>query len=170
GYWSDWHKAEAVYHALLKTADRNGRLKPDKYLGAGALKADKALDVGLAEIQRDAPPRPLPRIPADGSLYFDRAPNDYFDGGRSLLGLLGLQKGRNVPIGRRAILRQGTTPANTPTAAMQRLYYNLLLLRDWHNGAVPMKDERGKDGKFRPHEETLYWERAGRMAAKLENR
>ena len=50
GCWSDWRKAEAVYHALLKSADRGTAMKPDKYLGAGMLKADRALQVGLKEI------------------------------------------------------------------------------------------------------------------------
>ena len=53
---------------------------------------------------------------------------------------------------------------------MQRLYYNLLLLREWHGGDVPIKDERDRQGNvIRPRHETMYWDRAGRMAAKLGN-
>lgn len=167
GYWSDWHKAEAVYHALLKSADRGGRLRPGKYLGAGMLKADDALNVSLAEIQSAVPPKHSRMPPKDGSLYFEKAPNDYFDGARSVWGLLGLQRGRNVPIASRATLRQGKTPAGTPTLAMQRLYYNLLLLQDWHRGAVPRKDEHKNGKASRPHEETVYWERAGKLAAEV---
>ncbi len=168
GWWNDWHKAETVYHALLYSADRGGRKKPDNYLGAGLLKADRALDVTLAEIESHTRPKKGVKDPAGDSLYFDpkhRAPRDYFDGVRSLPGLLGVRFGGEVPIGRRATLRQNETAAATQPEAMQRLYYNMLLLRSWHSGGVPRKDDR-KDGKItRERDESRYWERAGRMAA-----
>ena len=169
GYWSDWHKAEAVYHALLKSADRGKSGTPDKYLGAGMLKADKALQVGLAEIESAPAPKHPKKNPPPGSLYFAQAPNDYFDGGRSIWAILGLQSGRNVPTGNRAKLRENDTPAPTPALAMQRLYYNLLLLRDWHNGAVPVRDQRKNGVVTHLHDETRYWERARQMAAELRN-
>lgn len=164
GWWSDWRKAEAVYHALLKSADRGERHAPDRYLGAGMLKADKALQIGLAEIQSSPAPKHPKKNPPPESLYFSKAPNDYFDGGRSVWGIIGLRSGRDVPTGNRAKLRENYTAVPTPVLAMQRLYYNLLLLREWHRGGVPVRDER-KHGEVIPHDETLYWNRAGRMAA-----
>ncbi|MEO6753148.1 MAG: S8/S53 family peptidase [Chthoniobacteraceae bacterium] len=169
GYWSDWHKAEAVYHALLKSAERGKRNTPDRYLGAGMLKADKALQVGLAEIESAPPPKPPVKNPPPGSLYFAQAPNDYFDGGRSIWAILGLQSGRNVPTGNRAKLRENDTPVPTPALALQRLYYNLLMLRDWHRGAVPVRDGRKKGLFTRSSDETRYWEQAGRMAVEVGN-
>ncbi len=167
GWWSDWHKAEAVYHALLKSADRGDRHAADRYLGAGMLKADRALKVSVAEIASAPRPRTFKKgtHPPPESLYFGKAPNDYFDGGRSVWGLLGLQSGRNVPGGNRAKLRENLTPAPTQFLAMQRLYYNLLLLRDWHNGAVPVRDGRKKTLFTRSHDETRYWNLAARLAA-----
>ena len=168
GWWSDWHKAEAVYHALLYSADRGERHKPDNYFGAGMLKADRALDVSLAEIESHIRPKKGVKDPAGDSLYFDpkyRAPRDYFDGARSLQGLLGVRFGGDVPGSKRATLRQNVYPEKKPGDEMQRLYFNMLLLQNWHAGGVPRKDDR-KNGKVtRARDESHYWDRAGRMAA-----
>jgi len=140
-----WKKAEAVYFALLKTADRRGKIGPDRYLGAGLLRADCALDLSYAEIKKHRRPAFLKnptveQIPP-GSLYYEKAPKDYFDGGRSFLGLLGFQTWGHVALNDRADLRQQPKPGETRTAAMQRLFYNIALLRRWHNGNIPRKRE-----------------------------
>ena len=41
--WNTWKKTEAVYVALLATAQREKANQPDHYLGAGILKAANAL-------------------------------------------------------------------------------------------------------------------------------
>ena len=41
--WHGWQKSEAVYQALMKTSDRNGKVEPDRYLGLGGVRADDAL-------------------------------------------------------------------------------------------------------------------------------
>jgi len=70
-------------------------------------------------------------VPA-GSLWFEPAPNDYFDGARSFLGLLGLYTVRPVDPSDRAKLKQVPEAYETRTAALQRLYYNMMLLREWY--------------------------------------
>lgn len=173
GWWSDWHKAETVYHALLYSADREGRHAPDKYLGAGMLKADRALDVSIAEIESHARPKKGEKDHAGDTLYFDpkhRAPRDYFDGARSLRALLGLRFGGEIPGYKRATLRQNETVVKTEPEAMERLYYNLLLLREWHSGGVPRKDDR-KNGKItRARDESRYLDRARQLAADFAGR
>ncbi|MEQ1858999.1 MAG: S8/S53 family peptidase [Chthoniobacteraceae bacterium] len=169
GYWSNWRKAEAVYHALLKSASRGDKQKADKYLGAGLLRASSALDVTLDEIEgAKPPPRGLQtENPPDGSLYFGKAPNDYFDGARSVWSVFGLHTWRESEGKERATLRQKGATKDTPAEAMQRLYYNLLLLREWHGGDVPIKDERDRHGNItRPRHETMYWNRARKLAEK----
>ena len=170
GWWSDWHKAETVYHALLFSADRGGKHQPDPYLGAGLLKADRALDVTLAEIESHQRPPEGVEDRAGDSLYFDPkwpAPHDFFDGVRSLPGLFGLRLGHAVPGEDRAQLKQNKTPGNTRDEAMQRLYYNMLLLQKWHAGGLPREDQSDKKTKevTRRHDESRYWDRAGHMAA-----
>lgn len=156
--WHGWQKTEAVYQALLKTADRQGRPGGDPYLGAGSLRAADALQVSYAELKRSQ--RPPGRLAADqvppGSLWWGQAPNDYFDGDRSFLGLLGLQSPGRVPLSQRAILCQTPVAGESRTDALQRLYFNMYLLREWHGGDTPRKGR----------EEEMYRERARRKAEK----
>ncbi len=155
--WRGWQKSEAVYQALMKTSDRQGKVAPDRYLGLGGVRADDALNLSYADIRKA--PRPhsgskeLPE-PPPGSLWFDRAPNDYFDGARSFWGILGLQTLRSVPIAQRAILYQKPRTGETHEQALQRLYFNMMLLREWHSGDIPKKGTQEKS----------IWERAGRKA------
>jgi subtilisin family serine protease len=159
--WHGWQKSEAVYQALLKTADRHGKPGPDPYLGAGSLRAHDALQVSLAELKSShAPKGRLPdgrladdQVPPD-SLWWAKAPNDYFDGERSFLGILGLQAPGRVPISQRAMLRQTPVAGESRTDSLQRLYYNMMLLREWHGGDTPRKGR----------EEEMYCERAWRKA------
>ena len=167
--WHGWEKPEAVYHALLATADRGGRRGADSYLGAGALRANAALDLNFADLRKhQRPPGIGPKSHIEpGTLWYEKAGNDYFDGARSFLGLLGFQTWRHVDLTERAILRQRPAPGESRAAALQRLYYNMWLLREWHGGDIPLKDERNKNGEVvRPRDETMYWNRAGRMAQK----
>jgi subtilisin family serine protease len=153
--WHEWEKPEAVYYALLKTADRRGKTQPDPYLGSGLLRADEALNISYAQIKTAR--RPKGRINAEdvppGSLWFEPAPNDYFDGARSFLGLLGLHTVRHVDATDRAKLKQQPKANETRSVALQRLYYNMMLLREWHGGDIPQKGMQ----------EQMYWDRAGRM-------
>jgi len=156
--WCEWEKPEAVYYALLKTADRRRRAGADPYFGAGLLRADDALNLNYAEIKKAR--RPEGYIEADrvpvGSLWFEKTSNDYFDGARSFFGLLGLQTVHHINPSERAKLRQKPVRGETRIEALQRLYYNMLLLREWHGGDIPRKGW---------HEE-MYWKRAGRKAEK----
>ncbi len=55
--WRTWEKAEAVYTALLLSADRPaGHVWPDRYLGAGLLKANRALNVSFSPIKEGIAP------------------------------------------------------------------------------------------------------------------
>lgn len=136
--WRQWKKAEAVYYALLKSADRQGKRGPDRYLGAGLLRANDALAISYSEMKRAR--RPPGRVEAEhvpeGSLWFERAGRDYFDGARSALSVLGLHTLRQVPTEERAGLKQ---KPETETTEMQRLYFNMMLLREWHGGDIPQK-------------------------------
>jgi subtilisin family serine protease len=158
--WHQWRKSEAVYYALLKSADRRGKMGPDRYLGAGLLRANDALAISYSEMKRER--RPPGYIDADhiptGSLWFEKTGNDYFDGARSLFSLFGLQSLRHVDRSDRASLRQRPGKRENERAALQRLYYNMMLLREWHGGDIPRK---GKD-------EDMYWRRAGRKADKAQ--
>jgi len=157
--WHHWEKAEAVYYALLKSADRRGRLAPDKYLGAGLLRARDALDVNYSSIKRAKRPPGYftPENVPKGSLWFEETRNDYFDGARSFLSLLGLQTVNHVAITDRANLKQRPSKTENQVVALQRLYYNMMLLRKWHGGSIPRKEE-----------ENTYWRRAGQKASVTE--
>ena len=159
--WHHWQKAEAVYYALLKSADRRGRLTPDKYLGAGLLRARDALDLNYSLIKRAKRPPGYftPQNVPKGSLWFEKTSNDYFDGARSFLSLLGLQTLHHVAITDRADLKQRPNKTETQAIALQRLYYNMMLLRKWHGGSIPRKEE-----------ESIYWRRAGQEAGVAELR
>jgi hypothetical protein len=159
--WHHWQKAEAVYYALLKSADRRGRLTPDKYLGAGLLRARDALDLNYSLIKRAKRPPGYftPQNVPKGSLWFEKTSNDYFDGARSFLSLLGLQTLHHVAITDRADLKQRPNKTETQAIALQRLYYNMILLRKWHGGSIPWKEE-----------ESIYWRRAGQEAGVAELR
>jgi subtilisin family serine protease len=159
--WHHWQKAEAVYYALLKSADRRGRLAPDKYLGAGLIRARDALDLNYSLIKHAKRPPGyfIPQNVPRGSLWFEKTSNDYFDGARSFLSLLGLQTLHHVAITDRADLKQRSNKTETQAVALQRLYYNMMLLRKWHGGSIPQK-----------WEENVYWHRAGQEVGVAKSR
>lgn len=148
--WRSWEKAEAVYTALLLSADRQpGHVWPDRYLGAGLLKANRALNVSFDQAQ-GLSRRPLVRegeqfatssgLVTDGrtlELRYAKSPRDFFDGARSVLSLLGFVKSNNPAY--RADLDQLPTPNESRQQALARVYYNTLLLGKWHSGALPQK-------------------------------
>ena len=148
--WRTWEKAEAVYTALLLSADRPaGHVWPDRYLGAGLLKANRALNVSFSQVKS------LLRKPLieEGShlitsseplnserkveLRYERSPRDFFDGARSILSLFGLVKSNDPAC--RAGLDQMPTLDESRQQALARLYYNTLLLEKWHFGGLPQK-------------------------------
>src|SRR5439155_1750283 len=92
-----------------------------------------------------------------GSLWFEKTGNDYFDGARSFLSLFGLQTLHHVAITDRADLKQRPNKTENQVVALQRLYYNMMLLRKWHGGSIPRKEE-----------ESIYWRRAGQKAGAAE--
>jgi Subtilase family len=148
--WRTWEKAEAVYAALLLSADRQpGHLWPDRYLGAGLLKANRALNVSFDQVQ-GLLRRPLTRegdqfttsteALLNGQkleLRYTKSPRDFFDGARSILSLLGFVRPNNP--GYRADLDQSPLPGESRQQALTRIYYNTLLLGKWHSGALPQK-------------------------------
>jgi Subtilase family len=148
--WRSWEKAEAVYTALLLSADRRlGHRWPDRYLGAGLLKADRALNVSFDQIE-GLLQRPLVReadrfTTSSGpvtngrelELRYTKSPRDFFDGARSILSLLGLVKSGNPRS--RADLDQLPVLGESRQQALTRVYYNTLLLGKWHSGALPKK-------------------------------
>jgi hypothetical protein len=148
--WHSWEKAEAVYTALLLSADRQpGHVWPDRYLGAGLLKANRALNVSFAQA-RQLSRTPLVRegsqsITSSGpltnrrklELRYAKSPRDFFDGARSVLSLLGFVKSNNPAC--RADLDQVPERSESRQQALARAYYNTLLLEKWHSGALPQK-------------------------------
>jgi subtilisin family serine protease len=161
--WRHWQKAEAVYYALLKSVrpPRRDKPGPDRYLGAGLLQAKDALAISYADAKRNPVPDPPYHYGKDvppNSLWFGKTQDDWFDGARSLFSLLGLQTLHPPERHKRAGLYQRPKDGETRTAAMQRLFYNMMLLREWHGGGIPRKSD-----------EAMYWQRARRKAEKLAN-
>jgi subtilisin family serine protease len=155
--WHHWQKAEAVYYALLKSA--RGKPGPDRYLGAGLLRAKCALAISYDKAKANPAPDPPYRYGKDvppNSLWFGMTQPDWFDGARSFFSLLGLHTLDPPEPHQRARLYQRFRDGETRAAAMQRLFYNMMMLREWHGGDIP-----------RDTDETRYWQRALRKAEKL---
>lgn len=138
--WHSWRKAEAVYVALLASASRAETNQPDHYLGAGILKAANALTNDYASIcamedtranrrQNEA----TGRVP---TLGFSRAPQDFYDGQRSIVQLIFPWR-RQPEFKDRADLRQTPKDFSTRTDALKGLYFNGLLLEQFEKGNTP---------------------------------
>jgi hypothetical protein len=125
------------------------------------LRATGALDLSYSSIKRAKRPPGYftPENVPKGSLWFEKTANDYFDGARSLLSLLGFQTLHHVAITDRANLKQRPSKTENQALALQRLYYNMMLLCKWHGGSIPRKEE-----------ESTYWRRAGLKASAAELR
>ncbi len=145
GDWHSWKKAEAVYYALLCSAERGKGDRADFYLGAGTLKANRALDISY---------RTATAAKYGEDLRCVEAPLDRFDGSRSVFSFLGLGTLKHVSEEKRAHLWQQTLRGESRADALTRLYYNLGLLKEWHGGDLPEKDDQ-----------SIYWDRAKRRAA-----
>jgi hypothetical protein len=135
GNWKRWQKAEAVYQALLGTTDRAGAAKPDRYLGAGILKARDALKVDY------------PAIVARGGMSRPMEADDY-DARKSFRWLLFGKHLHGEEMARHrdhvfAVLDQDDTPRDGATP-LERMYYNTLLLEKWHRGVLP-SNEQGEE-------------------------
>ena len=143
--WRGWQKSEAVYYALLKSADRTATQgQPDKYLGSGLLKANGALAISYAEAQRARRPAGK-EWPAPGTLYFAKTQDDFFEGDRSLWSFFGLSRAGTVNVRERAVLEQSRIDGRA--AALEQLYRNTLLLREWHGGDIPREGAEMDDIK-----------------------
>src|SRR5262249_37618687 len=81
--WNSWEKAEAVYDALLFSAERSNQTAkwPDRYLGAGILKADAALNVSRSDVLK---------LNDINTIRYYKTPRDFADGARSFASMFGL--------------------------------------------------------------------------------
>jgi hypothetical protein len=127
--WNTWKKSEAVYFAILGSAAGHEK-GPDKYLGAGSLRANDALKLSYSDVRN---------MHNMASLNFEKSGRDYFDGSRSFWALINGESAHAPSFGERAGLRQGDFAVANRRAALARLYYNMLLLEAWHNGHLPRK-------------------------------
>ena len=144
--WHSWKKSEAVYDALLASAYRDPKIKiwPDRYLGVGALKADAALGFSLKDIQGFKDKK---------FIDYHESPRDFADGARSIAALFGLV--HPVPIAERADLRQISRNNETKEEALERVYFNMMLLEKWQSGWLPRADR----------DEPVFEARAAKLAA-----
>ena len=130
-----WQKAEAAYQALLRSAERPESLKwPDRYLGAGLLKANRALDLSFNDVVQ-AKPEP-------GFTKFQRSPRDFFDGAKSFNSIVSRMEGDiTEETSITNLLKnelKAPSNANTPREdGLYRCYYNTRLLEAWHRGSDP---------------------------------
>ena len=161
GDWNTWKKAEAVYVALLASAHRSEFGRPDKYLGAGTLKAKDALDYSYRDVcampdtrkDRERNEREYYHPPPLG---YSQAPEDFYDGQRSLVQLF--FPWRDQPeVSDRADLRQTPRDVATRDEALKTIYFNGLLLEAYEQGDTPRKG----------HEEVSLNNKAKKMAHRL---
>jgi hypothetical protein len=145
--WHNWRKTEAVYFALLASAQRPSRAGPDPYLGAGTLKANAALDLDYRQVS--AMRGPMLNFPSG-----QMGRRDWFDGSRSFWALLWGQFGNGPRWSDRAKLKQDNGVIADRNKALGRLYYNTLLLEAWHKGELP--DMR--------HDSSRIWREGKRLA------
>jgi hypothetical protein len=144
--WNSPFKAEAAYYAIVKSAARAPRKnRPDYYLGAGLLKARDALAITVQDARHALKPdrkqnhgiwmRPVweHRSERDYNRYAWR---DFYDGERSFYSLLSWRDTGNVDFPDRATLKENRRDF-AGLQPLERLYYNMLLLEQWHDGATP---------------------------------
>jgi hypothetical protein len=143
--WKTWRKVEAVYDALLESADRTKSANqwPDLYLGSGLLRADDALkdDYDLPKIAPseakdwvDAHPYRDPLTHAV-LVKYGEAPEVSYDGTESVLGIF--SESGLPPGAASAQLDQLAHSDYDQEKALKRLFYNTLLLKAWHAGDLP---------------------------------
>lgn len=139
GAWTNgpnaWKKAEAVYCALLLSAKRADDGKPDPYLGAGILKARRALDPdydfdhisAMRNLSIDLDQKPwLEPDDQTNPVGFGKATHDFYDSQRAAHQVL-LPTHQKTP-SLRAALKQNASDFWTRGKALVALIYNELLL------------------------------------------
>jgi hypothetical protein len=137
-----WKKAEAVYQALLRTAERSEKMKwPDRYLGAGMLKANRALDFSFNDIVKAGD--------NTGFAHFQRSPRDFFDGAKSFNAIVGRMEGNieedaTVTEKLKNTLKDPPGANTTQIDALFRCFYNTRMLEDWHRGSNPDAETRAR--------------------------
>lgn len=147
--WNSWKRAEAVYFALLSSADRtSSKGKPDMYLGAGIVKAKDALAITprAAMASKQGKPGSIPdlhfpeRLSKDGKRDYGMA-SDFCDGERSAKAFFGLKflSIRNSDPTKRKTLDEKSNVNETRGEAMKRILENDELIRAWRSGKNPMK-------------------------------
>lgn len=136
--WNSWKKVEAVYTALIANAERKDSSKPDFFLGAGVLKASRAINDHYDDL-----PRKYPKI--EGSpLYYGEVDPDLLDGQRTLMGMLTASVRRRVDAKERLQLLPQHRKEISREKALHDLYYNFFLVCDWHRGVTPTTHEKGR--------------------------
>jgi hypothetical protein len=151
--WHTWRKAEAAYVALMASAARAKTNQPNKYLGAGILKARDALTNDYAAIcAMEDTRKTRPQNEAakrKPTLGFSQAPRDFYDGQRSAVQLL-FPWLRQPKVSQRADLRQEPKKYfSTRDDALKSLFFNGFLLEKYEWGHTPKKgcEERRLDAK-----------------------
>lgn len=144
--WQSWKKPEAVYTALLLTADRRAWAKESKredqkgdtYLGAGTLKARDALSISYAKARSlNGKTLHWPTSPTG-------APRDFYDGYRSFANML-FAKDASLLYKYRLMPRLEKVLRNPSAAerqqALEDIYFNAELLQEWKAGRVSLNEE-----------------------------
>jgi hypothetical protein len=135
-----WQKAEAAYQALLRSAERaEGRVWPDRFLGAGLLKANKALDLSFDEVVKAKA--------ETGFARFQRSPRDFFDGAKSFNSIVRrMEGGGEDDASMTELLKNSLRDPSTADTQRQeglfRCYYNTRMLEAWHRGNDPDETKR----------------------------
>ncbi|OYW72051.1 MAG: hypothetical protein B7Z37_26000 [Verrucomicrobia bacterium 12-59-8] len=155
-HWHDWQKAEAVYVAMVLSAQRDDPTEskpenqsPSPFKGAGVLRAASMLDITFAKaksIQGETLswPHNSPgscRGGTESKPITDGdygVPRDFYDAERSYYGSVinGVRQEVNRS-GDRAEFRSAIHADRE--AALKQCYFNMLLLDKWQNGRNPLK-------------------------------
>lgn len=158
--WNTWKKAEAVYTAMIHSADRShtranaGKSPqdqiPDPFLGAGVLKARQMLQIDYQDAKAvRGETLSFPHTGHDkkeGRRYSEKDDRgmvpDYYDGERSFFSaVLTMNRGEDVPGFHRVLLREDRySHALDQKTAMEQLFFNILLVDLWQHGRLPIQD------------------------------
>jgi hypothetical protein len=166
--WNTWKKAEAVYTAMIYTADRSQTRTnrglapqdqiPDPFLGAGVLKASNMLQIGYQDakaVRGETLSFPHTGHDKKGRRYSEKDDRgmtpDYYDGERSFFSaVLTVNRGDDVPGFHRVLLRERQyKDARDQKAAMEQLFFNVLLVDLWQHGRLPIQDKYKNAHPFR---------------------
>lgn len=143
GKWNSWEKAEAVYVALLTSAERQRTNQPDHYLGAGILKARRALDISYSQVisnQLTAVEKKNGTNVTTLALRYARAPRDYFDGQRASAQLL-MPWHSQPKVETRLYLRQSPEYFKTSDDAIHNILFNSILLECYRHAETPTTND-----------------------------